>query len=156
MAKRTSNSFTEKAAEPKALERRQDNGIDPSQCKIELSGDLFPEAGQQLLVANPQTCSSGDCSFSINHGVTIGTSFTSSQGQPLRRAQAQAPLWQPVSILLLLSVLAILLNKVLPPLQRLPLVRKLPTAPPFRSRTMWASRLALPLLSPLRPRSFAG
>ncbi|KAK0515377.1 hypothetical protein JMJ35_002756 [Cladonia borealis] len=58
---------------------RQGN-FDASKCTTTVgpSGPGYPSAGQQVLVANPQQCSAGTCSFSTSHGVTVSTSFTSS------------------------------------------------------------------------------
>ena len=58
---------------------RQGN-FDASSCTTTVtpSGPGYPSAGQQVLVADPQECSGGTCSFSISHGVTVSTSFTTS------------------------------------------------------------------------------
>ena len=52
--------------------------FDASGCKQTVSGSGYPSAGQQVLVANPQECSGGTCSFSISHGITVSTSFSTS------------------------------------------------------------------------------
>lgn len=77
--RRTSTSLTGKAALYKTLKARDD--FDARDCKTTVVGSPFPQAGQQTMVANPQHCDFSPCTFAISHGLTVSTSFGTSQDQ---------------------------------------------------------------------------
>ena len=58
--------------------RDSSKNFDTSKCTVTLN-EPVPEAGKQSLVANPNICSSGTCSFAISHGVTVSTTFSTSE-----------------------------------------------------------------------------
>jgi hypothetical protein len=50
-------------------------------CTATILDGPWSEAGIQTMAADPQTCTSGSCSFSISHGVSVTTSLTSTTDQ---------------------------------------------------------------------------
>ena len=56
----------------------RDSTLDLSTCKVKTTGDGYPCAGKQTLVANTQSCTGGSCSFAISHGLTVSTSLSTS------------------------------------------------------------------------------
>ncbi|KAI9702339.1 MAG: hypothetical protein M1836_000818 [Candelina mexicana] len=49
---------------------------DESKCKVTTIGAPATEAGKQVLVANPSTCSIALCSFAISHAVTVSITYS--------------------------------------------------------------------------------
>ncbi|KAF2500857.1 hypothetical protein BU16DRAFT_535394 [Lophium mytilinum] len=80
--------------EPEALEAREAlspaaravaavHARDDKKCKSTVKDGPYPVAGYQTLVANTQTCTTGACSFIVNHGVSVSTSLTSTKDQTI-------------------------------------------------------------------------
>jgi len=59
------------------------DNFDAGACKVNVVSHPIPQAGRQVIVADPQTCSSTACSFIVSGGVTTSTSFTSGQEQTI-------------------------------------------------------------------------
>ena len=69
---------TEETSSTSIPKRDSSKDFDTSKCTVKLN-EPVPEAGKQSLVANPNVCSGGPCSFAISHGVTVSTTFSTSE-----------------------------------------------------------------------------